>query len=256
MARMVPLHMIKTSQGTPKRHSTSTTVSNTTIRVWPEYALSKDLGWDGVSLTELREKSSDNPNSVYVPGTYIEIDGWETNIAPVIHDGEIILKRSKIYTHYTIHNWERAAERVSGEEELATLQKAKRTIAGEETGYDMSEARDIVDLSYIWPKSAIKEKVNKAARRSSAKTVQTATINGIDILPIICNEVSSIPQQKIHEADVIVDVSYDFPNWKQRYEEYASDDVEDGTLIVRADGVLEEQSGCYLLTNSVARIET
>lgn len=236
-----------------RKFSKTANLENGKILVEPEGAISHDPQIEKQTLEskidEWIERSQENEDVLYVPGTYNEESGgYFHTTMPVINNGELLTERRKIEPHYSVHNWPEAARQLDMKDEFWMISEAERTLNSPEESYMLSsKAREIDSVLYKEPKQSVKQKVNQVATEEAQNTVQTVDFNGYEVLPVICNEISRLSLDEEVNPDIIVESSYDLPNWEEDYATFSEKNEINSTYILRADSAYPENSGTYHL---------
>lgn len=235
------------------KFSKTANLENGKILVKSEGSISHDPDIDKQTLEsridEWIEKSEDNEDVLYLPGTYNEDSGgfFHTTM-PVINNGKVMTERRKVEPHYRVHDWPEAARELDMKDEFWLISEAERTLGNTDESYMLSSnAREIDSVLYQDPKRSVKEEVNNLATEEALDSVGTVDFNGYEVLPVICNELSRLELDEDANPDIIVESSYDLPKWKDDYRSFSEKNEIDSTYILRADGAYPENSGTYQL---------
>lgn len=233
--------------------SQSADLENGKIIVRPEFSISHKTeikeAWIESKIEDWLGISNSNPEVLYMPGTFNEeFGGYFHTTMPVIFNGEILKKRRKIKSHYEVNDWFEVARKLEMKDESCLISEAERTLRSPSESYMTSyNASEIDSVLYKDPKNAVLNKLQEVATEEALNTVDTIDFNGYEILPIICNEISQIELDEAIEPDIIVEASYDLPNWEEDYLELSDRNNINSTYILRADGAHPVESGTYRL---------
>lgn len=235
------------------KFSETANLENGKILVKSEGSISHDPDVDKQTIEskidEWVERSEENEEVLYFPGTYNEDSGgfFHTTM-PAINDGDILTERRKVKPHYSIHDWAEAARQLDMKDEFWLISEAERTLGNTEESYMLSSnAREIDSVLYQDPKHSVKQEVNEVATEDALDTVGTFDFHGYEVLPVICNELSRLELEEGADPDIIVESSYDLPNWEDDYRTFSDENEIESTYILRADGAYPENSGTYQL---------
>lgn len=221
------------------------------LQVRPEYTISHDpdvtRGKIKEEIEELRRESRDNPDKVYFPGTFNEHSGgYFHTTMPIVANGRVVKNRKKVKTHFDIHDWSRAASELDMDDERTLIAEAERTLENPENSYmKKGRAKNIDAFLYKDPKGPVSRNLQEKAKEEARETLGSIRVNDYEVLPVICNELSRIELDEGTEPDVIVESSYDLPNWQEDYEKFARKNDIDSAYVLRADGACPEESGVY-----------
>lgn len=236
-----------------QKFSESANLENGKIVVKPEFSISHDPEVDEERIESKIDtwtsKSNANPDVLYLPGTFNEeSDGYFHTTMPVIADGEVLVNRRKVKSHYEVHDWAEAARQLDMKDEFWLISEADRTSGSPSESYMIpSNAREIDSVLYKGPKNAVSNEVQEVATQEALETVDTIEFNGYEVLPVICNELSRIELDDDIDPDIIVEASYDLPAWEDNYREFSEKNSIDSTYVLRADGAYPDESGTYQL---------
>lgn len=236
-----------------QKFSESANLENGRILVKPEFSISHetdvDEEWIDSEIDTWTGRSNANPDVLYLPGTFNEeSDGYFHTTMPVIADGEVLANRRKVKSHYEVHDWAEAARQLDMKDEFWLISEADRTLGSPSQSYmTSSNAREIDSVLYKGPKNAVSNEVQEVATGEALETVDTIEFNGYEVLPVICNELSRIELEGNVEPDIVVEASYDLPEWEEDYREFAEKNEIDSTYVLRADAAYPEESGTYQL---------
>ncbi len=156
-----------------------------------------------LDLVRLMESKSD---VTFFPGTLLRnFRGYVLPVMPIIQNGKIILERTK----------QTGIAYVDDYEELA------RTLIGEDYA---KRSRGFSGIFSEEPMKSLQERLRTEVEARRKESFKTVNINGLRVLPVICNELSLIPELYegksvdvvIHSASCLFD---DNENMKRRYEE-------------------------------------
>lgn len=222
------------------------------VVVWPEYSLSTAVPeLFRLKLRDVLQSSQGGKTSLYVAGSFVHTRPWRMNLQPVVHNGSIKCVRPKYEQSFNIQSHAKAA-RAIGRADLAEKldQSADRSLS--QAYFHQSADGGSTQAGLI---QEISEAVHNHVHGQIRRHTSPIDVDGISILPVICNELARLPDAALSEADIIAESAYQSPKWRHRYERLNVDGViDDGVMVVRADGLTTEESGCYVVRDGTVEV--
>lgn len=222
------------------------------VVVWPEYALSGAVpSLFRLQLRDVLQASRGGDTSLYVAGSFVHSRAWRMNMQPVVHNGRLERVRPKFENTYQIQSHAKAARAV-GRADLATDLKASATGQLIQPQLNQSHHEHHTQAELL---ADISRTVDTHVHNRIHSQVAPIEVDGISILPVVCNELPRLPDDALSAADIIAESAYESPGWRHRYERLNADGIiDDGVLIVRADGSATDESGRYVVQNGTVEV--
>jgi len=117
---------------------------------------------------------------IYFPGTTIEDrNGYFAITMPIITEGKLVGRRRKIIAIPYVDDWVQAADVLLGSEKAREIHEAEGKVG---------------KVFYLEPYKSVYDAAKRRTIKEAAESVKSYAMGSHNVLPVICNEMLSIPR--------------------------------------------------------------